>query len=59
MPTFCHAPWILPTSDLSAIDLDHHVAAHHRQWHFFLDYRNIEYLKSTDHLPNHFEFIEE
>lgn len=35
--TFCHTPWILATSDLLAVDLNHHVAADHCQRHLFLE----------------------
>ena len=34
--TFCHAPWVLATSDLLAVHLDDHIAAHHCQWHLLL-----------------------
>lgn len=34
--TFCYAPWILATSDLLAIHLNHHVTADDCQWHLLL-----------------------
>lgn len=38
-PTFCHAPWILATSDLLAIHLNYHVTADHCQWHLLLEWK--------------------
>lgn len=35
-PTFRHAPRILATSDLLAVDLNYHIAADHCQWHLLL-----------------------
>lgn len=38
-PTFCHAPWILATSDLLAIHLNYHVTADHCQRHLLLEWK--------------------
>ena len=46
--TFCHAPGILATSDLAPVDFNHHVAAHHGQWHAVLHQRERDSVHEGD-----------
>lgn len=34
--TFCHTPGVLTSSDLPAIDFNHHITTHHSQRHLLL-----------------------